>query len=211
MLSPIQQKNRMVCLSRAVSSEPAATRQLTVPSGKRWASASIPLTGLLTNPPLAYSRHSQDLQRKQFKTVAYFVLISKINKIKWIMYLEITYLPPTLACRWRYSRLPLDITACRTDQRSNNSYQYNYTCSKIKKKGWFLLFPVCNSARNQKSSCTCTRAIKKIKYLFWITSLSSSCNVGNVDFKHGSQKRAQKCIWAKNKIILRIILNSCWF
>lgn len=185
--------------------------QLTVPSGKRCVSASVPLTGLLTNPHLAYSRHSQeDLQRKQFKTVAYFVLISKINKIKWIIYLEITYLPPALACRQRYSRLPLDITACRIDQRSNNNYQYNYTCNKIKKWG-FILFPVCNAARNQKSSCTYTRAIKKIKYLFWITSLSSSCNVGNVDFKHRSQKRAEECIWAKNEIILRIILNSCWF
>lgn len=117
-----------------VSSEPAATGQLTVPLGKRWVSASVPLTGLLTNPHLAQSRHSQeDLQRKQFKPVAYFVLISKINKIKWIIYLEITYLPPTLACRQRYSRLPLDITACRIDQRSNNNYQYNYTCNKIKK------------------------------------------------------------------------------
>lgn len=173
-------------------------------------SGSFLLTGLLTNPPLGQHRHGQEeLQRKQFKTVACFVLISKINKLKWIIYLEIPCLPPTSACRRRYSRWPLDITACRTDQRSNN-YQYNYTRNKIL-KGGFILLPVCNSARKQKSSCTYTRAIKKIKYLFWITSLSSSCNVGNVDFKHRSQKRARKCIWAKNKIILRIILSSCWF
>lgn len=37
---------------------------------------------------------------------------------------------------------------------------------KQKIKGGFLLFPVCNSGRNQKSSCVYTRAIKKIKYLF---------------------------------------------
>ena len=182
------------------SQRAAAAGHLAVPLlGKRGVSASIPLTGLLANPRLARSRRSQeDLQRKQFKTAAYLVLISKINKIKWIIHLEITCLPPTLACGLRHSGLPLDITAYRTDQRSNNNYQYNYTCSKIKPQG-FLLFPVRNLARNQRSSCTCTRAIKKIKYLFWITSLSSSCNVGNVDFKHWSQKRAQKCIWERTK------------
>lgn len=74
------------------------TGQLTAPSGKTWVLASVPLTGLLRNPRPAYSRHSQDdLQRKQFKTVAYFMLISKINKIKWIIYLEITYLHPIWA------------------------------------------------------------------------------------------------------------------
>lgn len=74
----------------------------------------------------------QRIERKRSQIIAYSVLTTEINKMKWKTDLEITYLSPVLTCR-RYSRLPWDITACRINQRSNSNNWYHYTCNKIKK------------------------------------------------------------------------------